>query len=282
MHLVYVDGFWMDRHEVTNEEFARFVEATEYKTTAEKPPPEVKGYVPEDRKKFLTNPWSVVFKIPKDPIDAREVFPGMAPPWWEPVIGACWKHPEGPGSTIKGREKHPVVHISWDDAVAYCKWAEKRLPTEAEWEFAARGGLDRKPFVWGDEKDPKGMPAANYWQGNFPNEDEKTDGFHGTSPVGSFQPNGYGLFDMAGNVWEWCADYYQADYYLRSPYRNPKGPTIGVNPLEYNTAARVRRGGSFLCADNYCQRFIPAARHHGEPDLAHQHSGFRCVRDVKK
>lgn len=275
-HLVYVDGFWMDKHEVTNEEFAKFVKATGHVTTAEKPPPKVEGANPDDPK-LLTDPWSFVFKQPREKVtDWRDQWQ-----WWKPVFGANWKHPEGPGSNLKGREKHPVVHVSWDDAVAYCKWAKKRLPTEAEWEFAARGRLDRKPFVWGDEQDPGGKPAANYWQGEFPNVNRKTDGYEATAPVGAFGPNGYGLHDMAGNVWEWCHDWYRTDYYLRSPDRNPRGPTMSLDPDEPTTPMRVMRGGSFMCSDNYCQKFIPPARHKGEQSAAWNHAGFRCVRDAK-
>jgi len=276
-HLVYVDGFWMDTHEVTNEEFARFVKATGYVTTVERPPPKIEGTPRVDDRKLLTDPWSFVFQMPRSEVEDWR----NSSQWWKPVFGASWKHPEGPDSDIKGKEKYPVVQVSWDDAQAYCKWAKKRLPTEAEWEFAARGGLDRKRFVWGDEQDPDGKPAANYWQGEFPNVNLKTDGYLGAAPVGSYKPNGYGLYDVAANAWEWCQDWYQPDYYWKSPARNPRGPSMSLDDIEPTTPLRVSRGGSFLCADNYCQRFVPAARHKSEQAAAWNHTGFRCVRDAK-
>jgi formylglycine-generating enzyme required for sulfatase activity len=225
VHQVYVDGFWMDKTEVTNEEFARFVKATSYVTVAEKKP-DAKEFpnVPKEDQK----PFSIIFKKP-GPKDHYDLIKHEG--WWHIGYGASWKHPEGPGSTIKGREKHPVVHVSWHDAVAYCKWANKRLPTEAEWEFAARGGLDRKKYPWGDELKPKGKWMANIWQGKFPLENTREDGFEGTAPVGSFPPNGYGLHDMAGNAWEWCSDFYRDDAYTKEPCRNPKGPANSHAPL---------------------------------------------------
>jgi formylglycine-generating enzyme required for sulfatase activity len=275
IHRVYVDGFWMDVHEVTNDQFAEFVQATGYATVAERTPTkeEFPG-VPAERLK----PFSGVFKKPAPgevcDLDRHEG-------WWEACYGASWKHPEGPGSTIRGREKHPVVHVCWDDAVAYCRWAGKRLPTEAEWEFAARGGLDRKKYPWGDELRPGGKCMANFWQGQFPVENTKEDGFEGTAPVGSFPPNGYGLFDMAGNVWEWCADYYDADYYADRVKHNPQGPISEFDPNEPGALKRVQRGGSFLCAENYCQRYLVGSRGKGEVRSAANHVGFRCVLDAK-
>jgi formylglycine-generating enzyme len=278
IHLVYVDGFWMDKHEVTNERFAKFVAATHYVTDAENQP-NAKDF-PEldqgDREKL--KPFSLVFKKPAlgpcDLTDHRN--------WWEMKYGASWKHPEGPGSTISGRENHPVVHISYHDAVAYCKWAKCRLPTEAEWEFAARGGLDRRTYPWGNELTPDGKWMANIWQGDFPGENTRADGFEGTAPVGSFPANGYGLHDMAGNAWEWCADWYQYNYYRESPERNPQGPDTAFDPFERGVAnKRVQRGGSFLCAENYCTRYRVGARGKGEVTSSGNHCGFRCVKDAK-
>jgi sulfatase modifying factor 1 len=275
IHLVYVDGFWMDKHEVTNEQYAKFVSATGHKTVAEKIP-DPKDFPDVNELKHL-KPFSIVFKKPEPGRYNLATHQG----WWDIQYGASWKHPEGPQSTIKGRENHPVVHISHDDAVAYCKWARKRLPTEAEWEFAARGGLNRKKYPWGDELKPDGKWMANIWQGKFPLENTKEDGFEGTAPVGSFPPNGYGLYDMAGNAWEWCADWYQVRYYEESPERNPQGPDSGFDPMEPGVPKRVQRGGSFLCAENYCTRYLVGARGKGEVTSAQNHCGFRCVMDAK-
>jgi sulfatase modifying factor 1 len=196
--------------------------------------------------------------------------------------GANWRHPEGPGSSIDGKEDHPVVHVSWDDAVAYAKWAGKRLPTEAEWEFAARGGLDGKPYAWGDEPPGRGGKwRANIWQGNFPYQNRAEDGYERTAPVKSYQPNGYGLYDMAGNVWEWCSDFYCPDLYrLRAGQGvvvNPTGPASSFDPRNPFGSSRVQRGGSFLCCDSYCSRYRPSARHGCPPDTGMSHVGFRCV-----
>jgi formylglycine-generating enzyme required for sulfatase activity len=314
---IYVDGFWMGQTEVTNEEWAEFVNATGYLTVAERQPtlkeipglrPEAKGFQASYVAVFATapcasfpnavpwwavfaswpafRPFSLVFAAPAFPVkDPREV--QQLHLWWKDVPGADWRHPQGPQTSIKGLEKHPVVHVCWHDAVAFCEWKSKklgktvRLPTEAEWEFAARGGLDRKPFCWGDELTPGGKWQCNVWQGKFPNHNEKLDGFEGTAPVASFSANGYGLHDMAGNVWEWCSDWYQADYYTKSPKINPKGPASSFDPLEPTMAKRVQRGGSFLCCDNYCKRYLPGARGKGEPSSAANHIGFRYVIDVK-
>jgi formylglycine-generating enzyme required for sulfatase activity len=275
IHLVYVNGFWMDTHEVTNEQYAKFVGATGYVTDAEKRPD------PKDFPDVPLNelrPFSIVFRKPgpKEQVNLQNHLS-----WWDRRYGAFWKHPEGPDSTIKGRENYPVVHISYNDALAYCRWAGKRLPTEAEWEFAARGGLDRKNFPWGDELKPNGKWMANVWQGRFPVENTKDDGFEGLAPVGSFPPNGYGLYDMAGNAWEWCSDWYQFRYYEESPERNPQGPTSGFDPLEPGVPKRVQRGGSFLCDQNYCMRYMAGARGKGEVTSAQNHAGFRCVIDAK-
>ncbi len=269
-HLVYVDGFWADAHEVTNAEFAKFVEATGYKTIAERPldPAEFPTVPPEDLK-----PGSIVFKAPPGPVSLDNFLQ-----WWTYVPGACWKHPEGPDSTIAGREDHPVVQIAWHDAVAYAEWAGKRLPTEAEWELAARGGLDRAEYCWGNELREGADWRSNIWQGKFPAENTAGDGFVGTAPVGSFPPNGYGLYDVSGNVWEWCADWYRPDYYERSAEKNPAGPASSFDPQEPGIPKRVQRGGSFMCADVYCRRYVPGARGKGEPSSAAGHIGFRCVK----
>jgi formylglycine-generating enzyme required for sulfatase activity len=269
IHEVAVDGFWMDRYEVTNEQFAEFVKATGYVTTAErKPDPrDFPGVPPEN---LVAG--SVVFTPPPDVRDLSNHFI-----WWKYVAGASWRHPEGPASDLKGREKHPVVHISWFDAVAYAKWSGKRLPTEAEWEFAARGGLASKEYIWGDEQEPGGKPQGNIWHGRFPNENTLKDGFKLTAPVGSFLPNGYGLHDMGGNVWEWCADWYLPDYYARSPKRNPQGPDTSFDPNEPGVSKRVQRGGSYLCTDLYCGAFRPARRMKTSPDTGLSHAGFRCA-----
>jgi formylglycine-generating enzyme len=267
VHEVEVDGFWMDATEVTNAEFARFVRETGYVTVAERQP-DPKDF-PNASKEQLV-PFSPVFST------ALAERGG-----WELVPGACWHAPEGPGSTIKGREDHPVVHVCWLDAVAYARWAGKRLPTEAEWEYAARGGLDRKRFVWGDEERPGGKWQANIWQGRFPFENTAEDGFAGTAPVASFPPNGYGLYDMAGNVWEWCADWYRPDYYKNSPRKNPPGPADSYDPQEPGAPKRVQRGGSFLCSEDFCSRYLPGTRGKGEVKSGGCHIGFRCVRSAK-
>ena len=283
VHLVAVDGFWMDATEVTNAEFRAFVDATGYRTVAERTPtyeeiiaqmPTGQPRPPREQIEPLLKPGSIVFAPPPGPVPLNNHLQ-----WWAWKDGASWRHPEGPGSTIEDRMDHPVAHVAYEDAVAYAKWAGKRLPTEAEWEFASRGGLDREPFVWGDELKPDGEWLANIWQGQFPVENTEDDGYARTAPVATFPPNGYGLFDMAGNVWEWCADWYRPDYYENSPDRNPKGPKDSHDPMEPGVAKRVQRGGSFMCSDLYCVRYRVGTRGKGAIDSGSPHVGFRCVKD---
>jgi len=271
IHEVTVNGFWMDKTEVTNEKFQKFVDAIGYVTVAErKPDPKDFPDVPAEN----LVPGSAVFVPPAGKVSLENHYA-----WWKYVPGASWRHPEGPDSTIAGREKHPVVQVSWEDAEAYARWAGKRLPTEAEWERAARAGLDQQPYVWGSEKHPRDQQMANIWQGDFPGENTGADGFKGTAPVGSFPTNSYGLFDMAGNVWEWCADWYDPAYYKSTPSLNPKGPEKSVDPDEPQIPKRVIRGGSFLCSDSYCIGYRPSARMKAAPDTGMSHTGFRCVKD---
>ena len=279
IHEVEVNGFWMDRTDVTNEEFAQFVRATGYVTIAERPldQKEFPNLAPDD-----LAPGSVVFTPPPGPVPLNEPLA-----WWRFVRGANWRHPAGPGSDLRGKEKYPVVHIAWQDAIAYAKWAGKRLPTEAEWEFAARGGRDRQDYPWGNELTPKGKWMANTFQGHFPYKNTSEDGFAGIAPVTSFPPNDFGLYDMSGNVWQWVSDWYQPDYYAQLGREavlavNPQGPKDSFDPQEPGVAKRVQKGGSFLCTNQYCERYIPGARGKGDPDTGTNHLGFRCVRETVK
>ncbi len=285
-HRVYVDGFWMDATPVTNSEFREFVEATGYVTLAERKPlwEDLKKQLPPGTPKPDDSAFqagSVVFTPPD-----HEVSLDNHVQWWSYVPGASWRNPEGPESNLDGREDHPVVHIAYDDAQAYCKWAGKRLPTEAEFEFAARGGLDRKPYAWGDELTPDGKHRANTWQGKFPLENAKEDGYDRTSPVKAYPPNDYGLYDMSGNVWEWCSDWYRPDYFAqlaarKEVVRNPLGPSESFDPHEPAALKRVQRGGSFLCSVEYCVRYRVAGRGKGAIDTGNSHVSFRCVKDAK-
>jgi formylglycine-generating enzyme required for sulfatase activity len=271
----------MDAHEVTNAAFERFVVETGYVTVAERKPSResiLRGLPPgaEPPPDDQLVPGSLVFTPPAEAVSLDN--PGG---WWRWMPDACWKHPEGPGSTTAGREAHPVVHVAWEDAAAYAKWADKRLPTEAEWECAARGGLDRKRYVWGDEEpEAGGTYRCNKWQGDFPHRNTAADGHPRTAPVGSFPPNGYGLYDMAGNVWEWCADWYRPDSYTKSAKRDPTGPESSYDPDEPNPTLpkRVQRGGSFLCSDQFCSRYRPAGRGKGDVETGLSHLGFRCAK----
>jgi len=280
-HFVQVQGFWMDEHDVTNAEFSKFVEATGYVTTAER------KIDWEDLKKELAPgtlkpddidlaPGALVFTPTSGPVSLNDLSV-----WWRWVHGANWRHPEGPASSIKGREQHPVVQVSWHDAVAYAQWAGRRLPTEAEWEFAARGGLESKRYVWGDNFRPACKHMANTWQGLFPVQNSGEDGFVGTSPVGSFPANGYSLHDMAGNVWQWCSDWYRVDTHIEAASKNvcrdPGGPAESYDPADPYAPKRVVKGGSFLCNPSYCESFRPSARRGTPPDTGSSHTGFRCV-----
>ncbi|GEO07454.1 hypothetical protein AAE02nite_51180 [Adhaeribacter aerolatus] len=271
MHPVTVDGFWMDEHEVTNAEFAKFVQTTGYVTVAERQlnPADFPGVPAEN-----VVPGSGVFTPTSQAVPLDNPLQ-----WWQYVPGASWRHPQGPESSVKSQPNKPVVQVSYEDAAAYAKWAGKRLPTEAEWEFAAQGGRGQQKYYWGNELKPGGKWMANIYQGNFPDKNTGEDGFIGAAPVKSYPANAYGLYDMDGNVWEWCNDYYRPDYYQMSPAKNPQGPENSFDPDEPGAVKRVQRGGSFLCSDQYCVRYKPGSRGKGEHTSASDNLGFRCVKN---
>ena len=272
VHRVAVDGFWMDEHPVTVAEFRRFVKATAHVTWAELAP-DPRDYPDADQE--LMVPGSLVFHPTSGPVDLSDYRN-----WWSWIPGAEWRHPEGPESTLHGRERHPVTHVAYSDAEAYAAWMGKQLPTEAEWEFAARGGLEGRVFTWGDEFAPTGKMMANTWQGEFPWQNLDLDGYERTSPVKSFPPNGYGLFDMAGNVWEWTSDFFTPRHPSQTgrPCCMPTNPRVNSPETSQHIARRVTKGGSHLCAPNYCLRYRPAARQGEAVDTSTSHIGFRCIR----
>lgn len=277
VHRVFVDGFYMDKTEVTNAQFAKFVKATGYVTVAEQKPTaaEFPGVPTAD---LVAG--SVVFTPPNHKVQLNDISQ-----WWSYQKGADWKHPLGPNSDLKGKENYPVVQVAWEDAAAYAKWAGKRLPTEAEWEFAARGGKAGELYPWGNQLKQDGRWMANTFQGSFPDRDNAEDGETGLGPVKKYPANAYGLYDMAGNAWEWCADWYRNDYYNsfnpNTVARNPQGPAASFDQQEPGQKKKVQRGGSFLCTDQYCTRYMVGSRGKGEYRSATNHVGFRCVQDVK-
>ncbi len=271
LHKVVLKRFWIDQHEVTNAQYQQFVNATHYVTVAEqKPnPTEFPGVDPS-----LLVPGSAVFTPPHKPVPLDNPMQ-----WWRYIPGANWRHPYGPKSSIKGFENYPVVHVCYEDALAYARWAGKRLPTEAEWEFAARGGKANTTYYWGNELHPAGKMMSNNFQGHFPDHDDGLDGYKGVAPVMSFPANPYGLYDMEGNVWEWCSDFYRPDYYAHSPQENPVGPADSYDPEDPKSAVRVQRGGSFICSEQYCLRYKAGSRGKGEIRSGSNNLGFRCVKD---
>jgi formylglycine-generating enzyme len=282
-HKVHVKGFWISATEVTNSQFKKFVDATGYKTVAERKPTwnELSKQLPPDTPALPDSvlvPGSLVFVRPDQPVTLNDVSQ-----WWYFLPNADWQHPEGSGSNLEGRWDHPVVHIAYEDALEYCKWIGHRLPTEAEWEFASRGGKEKQRYGWGNELKPRGEAMANIFQGSFPNNNLKEDGFELTSPAKSFPPNEYGLYDMIGNVWEWTTDYYDVNDYktrsLKSVTKDPKGPARSFDPNEPWTIKRVTKGGSFLCASDYCSNYRPSARQGTAEDSGSSNIGFRTVRD---
>jgi sulfatase modifying factor 1 len=282
IHRVRLDGFWMDATEVTNAQFAAFVAATGYVTVAERAPraEDFPGAPPEN-----LVPGSIVFTPPTHPVPLRDPTGVAHLRWWAYVPGANWRHPLGPESDRAGHDDDPVVQVAFEDALAYATWAGKRLPTEAEWEFAARGGLAGGPYPWGADFLSAGRWMANTWQGQFPLDDTGLDGFAGIAPVARYPANGYGLHDMAGNVWEWCADWYRPDTYANRSGGitvNPAGPADSFDPQEPGVPKRVQRGGSFLCNDQYCSRYIVGTRGKGEVSSGTNHIGFRCVKSADR
>lgn len=277
-HTVSVDGFWIDRYQVTNAKFRRFVNATDYLTVAERVPT-IEEYPGASAEDLVAG--SVVFTPPSEPVPLGDHYR-----WWRWQPGASWKHPDGPGSNLQGREKHPVVHLAWEDVCAYTAWAGKVLPTESEWECACRGGHEGWSFAWGEELSPNGKMLANYWQGQFPWQNLELDGYARTAPVGSFAPNDYGLYDMVGNVWEWTTDWYAGHGEVprsccSGAEFNPRGASreqsVDPNAPGAPTPRKVLKGGSFACAENYCQRYRPAARMNHPIDTGTNHLGFRCI-----
>ncbi len=273
VHEVTVKAFFMDATEVTNDQFAEFIKATHYITLAERPltKKDLPGLLPQFEGKSL----GICHRVPEGDVNLADYRQ-----WWVPIFGANWRHPDGEDTNLDGKGNHPVVHVCYSDALAYCKWAGKRLPTEAEWEFAARGGAAQNRFVWGNEFNPGGKWMANTWQGKFPKENSNEDGYKGTSPVRTFPANAFGLFDMSGNVWEMCADWYLPNYYQMSPKTNPPGPDTSFDPDEPGVMKRVMRGGSWMCADNYCRGYRPSARMKTAVDTGLSNTGFRCVKDA--
>jgi formylglycine-generating enzyme required for sulfatase activity len=274
IHRASVDGFWIDKTEVTNQQFAAFVKVTGYVTVAEQTP-RAADFPGVPAEKLVAG--SVVFSPPDHAVPIDNHFR-----WWSYVKGANWRHPLGPDSSIAGKETYPVVHVAYDDAVAYATWAGKRLPTEAEWEFAARGGLTGQVYPWGNAFRKDGKWMANSHQGHFPDRDTGDDRFTGIAPVAQFPANAYGLYDVGGNVWEWVSDWYRPDYYAQlaasdGVARNPQGPASSVDPEEPGVMKRVHRGGSFLCTDQYCSRYMVGTRGKGDVSTGTNHLGFRCV-----
>lgn len=283
VHEVELDGFYMDETEVTNAEYARFVEATGHVTYAEerRSREDFEGMVPDisliaDQD---LEPGSICFNPNFDESSIDKSDPAWPLKVWQVVRGADWRHPFGPDSSIEGQMDHPVAHVNYDDVMAYCKWAGKRLPTEAEWEYAARGGLKGKSFPWGNDREPDEKWVFNMWQGTFPEKyrEDYNDGYRHSSPVKTFAPNGYGLYDMSGNMWEWTSDFYRPDYYFDSPKRNPQGPETSFDPMEPQIVKRVQRGGSFMCNENYCLGYRVSSRMNGDVLTGSFHCGFRCV-----